>query len=114
MSGIVNFLHKIVAAAGHSLQHLFGSEVAHNLAQAALPVLNSALGKIAVTAVEQLDNNSLLSGPEKRAAAFDAIATTAKTQGIEAGTTIINFLIELAVQLVRGSLGSVEAATNTP
>ena len=48
-------------------------------------------------------NYNALTDDQKRAHAFSQIADYAKTQGITAGTSMINLAIEMAVQAIKGN-----------
>lgn len=107
----MNFLEKIghgikvaAIAVAHGFQHLFGAEASQAFGHAALGVLKSALGQIVVAEVSALSGVSNLSGVEKAAQAQAAVLDKAKAAGIEASTSIVNMLIELAVQFVKGNL----------
>ena len=105
---------KFFSAIGHFFKHLavfvsdafvaiFGSDIAHTFAVGAESVLKSELGKIAWTAVQEVQ--SLATGAEKQAAAFAKVAAGAKAAGIDAADSIINMLIEIAVQKIKGQFG---------
>lgn len=105
---------KFFSAIGHFFKHVavfvsdafikvFGPDIAHNLAVGAESALKSALGKIVWAAVQEFQ--SLATGAEKQAAAFAKITAEAKTAGIDATSSIINMLIEIAVQKIKGQFG---------
>ena len=107
-------MNKVVAAIFHFVKHvavfvsdsfvkIFGSDIAHNFAVAAEGLIHSAIGQIAMTAVTEVQ--ALASGSDKRAAAFDKIKTGAEQAGIIVGESIINLLIEICVQRVKGNFG---------
>ena len=107
-------MEKYLAAIGHFFKHLavivsdgfvkiFGQDVAQSFAVGAESILHSALGQIAWQAVQEAE--SLAAGADKYAAAFAKITSTAKTAGIAASESVINMLIEIAVQKVKGSFG---------
>lgn len=105
---------KFFSAIGHFFKHvavfvsdmfisIFGGDIAHNFAVGAESVLKSALGQIVWTAVRE--SQALATGAEKQAAAFAKITAEAKTAGIDATSSIINMLIEIAVQKIKGQFG---------
>lgn len=107
-------MDKFFSAIGHFFKHLavvvsdtfvkiFGQDIAHSFAVGAESILNSDLGKIVWTAVQEAQ--ALAAGVDKKAAAFGKIADTAKTAGIDASESIINMLIEIAVQKVKAQFG---------
>jgi hypothetical protein len=55
-----------------------------------------------------------LSGVQKAGQAQGAILLSAKQMGLSASTSIINMLIELAVQFVKGNLEAVGSAVTPP
>ncbi len=112
-------MNRIISAIGHFVKHsavwvsqkfvaLFGSDAAHNLAVAAESVLKSQIGKITLTAVEELMAVKI-PGSEKAAQAMAKIAAAAKEAGIEIARSEINLLIEVAVQKLKANFGSGDA-----
>jgi hypothetical protein len=95
-SSLKGFFHKVGYYVSEAFVRLFGEDAAKHFAVASLEVLKSDLGKIVVTAVKEAE--ALAAGTDKKAAAFAAIVAQAKTQGISARDSLINMLIELAVQ----------------
>ena len=111
----------IWSAIGHFFKHvgvvvsvmfvdLFGSDAAHNFAASAEAVLKSGLGQIALTAVTEAEK--LEAGTDKAAVAATNIFAVAKQQGISATTSVVNMLIELAVQKIHGEFGPDPAAAS--
>jgi hypothetical protein len=111
-------MDKFFSAIGHFFKHaavfiadgfvkIFGPDAAHNFAAGAVAILETDLGKIALTAVQEVQN--LATGAERQAGAFAKIAAGAKAAGIDAGESIINMLIEVAVQWIKGSFGPAKA-----
>jgi hypothetical protein len=106
----MNFLKTI----GHFLKHiavfvsdvfvqLFGSDAAHTFAVAAESLLHSALGQIAFTAVQEAE--ALATGTEKKAAAFEKIVAGAQSAGITVTESVVNMILEIAVQKLKGEFG---------
>jgi hypothetical protein len=100
---IGGFFKKIGYYVSEGFQALFGKDAAQHFAVAALALLKSDLGKIAFAAVEEAEK--LAAGIDKRAAAFAVIEAAAKAQGIDAAKSLINMLIEISVQALRGAFG---------
>lgn len=107
-------MNKILLAIAHFVKHaavvvsegfvaIFGSDVAHTFAVGAESLLHTAIGQIAMAAVTEV--GAVLKGSEARAAAFDKIKTGAEQAGIIVGESIINMLIEICVQKVKGQFG---------
>ena len=100
---------KIVAVkVAHGFAAIFGREHAEAFGQAALGLLKSVLGQIVVAEVQALEGVSGVSGVQKFAQAQSAILEKAKVGGIAATTSIVNLLIELAVQFVKGNLEAIK------
>lgn len=100
---IGGFFKKVGYTVSDLFQKLVGKDAAQHFAVASLAVLKSDLGKIALTAVQEAEK--LAAGTDKRAAAAATIVSQAKSAGIDASTSVINMLIELAVQVVNGTFG---------
>jgi hypothetical protein len=100
---IGHFFHNAGVFVSELFVKIFGEDAAHNLAAAAEGILKTELGKIAWTAVQEAE--ALAAGTDKKAAAFAAILSATKAAGIEAKDSIINMLIELCVQKIKGSFG---------
>lgn len=67
------------------------------------PVIVGALKDIAVQAVTSVGSISTLTNAEKRAQAFAQIAAQAKQEGIQVGESMINLVLEMAVQSIKGN-----------
>lgn len=111
-------MNKIIAAISHFVKHcavfvsdtfvkVFGSDIAQNFASAAEGLIHSAIGQIVMAAVQEVQH--LATGEEKYAAAFAKITTAAQGAGIIVGESIINLLIEICVQRVKGNFGPTAA-----
>lgn len=100
---IGSFFKAIGKGIGHVFVALFGSDAAKKLAAAAEALFKTALGALALDAVDFVQNANPLSGDaEKRDAAAKKLASDAKAQGISVSDSIINLLIELAVNALKG------------
>lgn len=102
-SAIGHFFKNVEVTVSDAFVKLFGADAAHNLAVAAEGILKTDLGKIAWTVVNEVE--AMAAGTEKQAAAFSKIVTSATAAGIDAKGSIVNLLIELAVQKLKGSFG---------
>ena len=102
-SAIAHFFKHIAVDVSAGFVKLFGADVAHSFAVGAESLLHSELGKIAMTAVQEVEN--LAAGVDKQGTAFAKIVSAAKSAGIEASTSIVNMLIEVAVQKIKGEFG---------
>lgn len=104
-SKITNFVHGAEVKVSAVFVKLFGQDASHQFAQAALALLKTAAGKIVLDAVEAA-NTLNVDGAGKRKAAFNQIGADFKAQGITVGESILNLLIELAVQAAKESIAS--------
>jgi hypothetical protein len=107
-------MNKILSAIKHFVVHsaifvkdgfvaIFGSDAAHAFAVGAESLMHTAIGQLALSVVTEV--GQVMGGAEARAAAFDKIKTGAEQAGIIVGESIINLLIEVCVQKVKGSFG---------
>jgi len=64
-------------------------------------IVLAELTPFALSVVTELANSSL-AGPDKRKKAFSKIKSHAKTVGIKVGDSLVNYLIELCVQSLKG------------
>ncbi len=102
-SAIGHFFKHVAVSVGDTFVKIFGQDIAHSFAVGAESILHSELGKIALVAVKEVEG--LASGAEKRAMAFSKIVAASKSAGIDAAESIINLLIEIAVQSLKGQFG---------
>lgn len=101
---------KVVAVGiAHGFAALFGKETAQAFANEAANLLKSSLGQIVVAEVEAL-SEAEISGTEKQAEAQKAVLEKAKEAGLSVSGSLVNMLIELAVQFLKGTLGKLEVA----
>lgn len=102
---IGHFFAVVGKSVGHAFVVLFGSEAAHAFAAGAKALLQTALGKLALDAVDAVESLSPTAGnAEKRAAAFAKLVGDAKGQGLNISDSIANMLIEVAVNALKGHL----------
>jgi hypothetical protein len=102
-TAIAHFFKNVEVVVSDVFVKLFGADAAHNFAAAGESLLKTELGKLAWSAVNEAQ--ALAAGTDKRAAAFGNLVAAAKTAGLEVKDSIVNLLIELAVQKVKGSFG---------
>ena len=102
-TSIAHFFKNVEVVVSDAFVKLFGADAAHNFAVAAEGILKTDLGKIAMTAVQE--TAAMAAGTDKQAAAFSKIVTAATTAGIDAKSSIVNLLIEMALQKLKGSFG---------
>lgn len=114
LTRIKNFLEHAEVTVSAAFTKIFGADAAETFAASAESLLKTELGKIAVTAVQDAATATSLSGAEKKAQAFSNITSAAKSAGIDASNSIINLLIETAVQRVGGAFGPATPAAPAP
>lgn len=110
LKNVINKLHGAAVTVAHVFVAIFGQQAAQAFGTAALNLLKSDLGQIVVAEVEALSGVSNLTGVQKAAQAQAAVLAKAKSLGISASTSIVNMLIEVAVQFVTGNLKTVQVA----
>ena len=103
LSVVGHFFKEIAVYVSDAFVALFGKDAAHTFAVGAEGVLKSALGQIALNAVQQAA--AAAQGQEARGLAFQKIVEGARASGINAKDSLINMLLELALQRVKGSFG---------
>jgi hypothetical protein len=81
---------------------VFGEHVGEVLTQAAEQFVKTELGQVAVDVVKGLEA-SAGTGIDKKQAAFKQITQELEAQGKGLPTAAINFAIEFALQIIRGS-----------
>ena len=105
---LVDLIKKIGHVIAATFVHIFGSEVAKNFVRAAEALLKSEVGKIILEVVAAL-NNLPGEGAAKRLQAFQQIEIKLKEIGVEIKDSMINLLIELAVQKLKGTYDALPA-----
>lgn len=111
---IGHFFASVGKGIAHGFEKLFGSKVAHDFAHAAAELLKSKLGTIVLDAVDAVESLSpTLGSEEKRKAAFSKILSDATAAGISTSTSIVNMLIEIAVNMLKGKITDVPAEAPT-
>lgn len=86
----------------HVFVAIFGSDAAKKFGEAAYAMLQTELGKIVQDAVVATASLKLGAGEDARKAAFTQVVTQAKSSGISVSTSLVNLLIEMAVQKIKG------------
>lgn len=99
-TNVMNFFKHASVWVSKEFVAVFGSQIAHNFAVAAEGILNTELGRLAMQFVGDAATAIGISGAEKKLKAFTNIAAAAKDAGIEASDSLINLVIEAAVQKV--------------
>ena len=110
LTNLKNKIHGAAVKVAAEFEAIFGKQAAEEFGTAALNLLKSDLGQVVVSEVEALAGATDISGAEKAAKAQAAILAQAKTLGISASTSIVNLLIETAVQFVTGKLTATQIA----
>jgi hypothetical protein len=100
---IASFFKHAAVMVDDAFAKIFGADAAHTFATGAEAILSTALGQIALSAVTQVQN--LADPAQRHSAAFSNIVAAAKSNGIAAGDSIVNLLIETALQKLKGSFG---------
>lgn len=80
---------------------VFGQQTGEALASAAEQWAKTELGQISLTVVQGLES-AATAPADKQAAAFAQIGAQLKAQGQSVPSSLINFAIEFALQIVRG------------
>lgn len=102
-SVVMHFFHHIEVFVSEAFIAIFGDGPAHAFAVGAESLLHSELGKLAMIAVQEVE--SMASGAEKMAAAFEKVAAGAKAAGLTVKDSLIRLLIEVAVARLKGMFG---------
>lgn len=100
---IFGFFKKAISKVSDLFVAVFGSKAAQDFGDAAVNLLKTEIGKIAITAVSTA--GSLFStNAAARAEAFREIKSEAKRAGIDVKDHMVYLLIELAVARFKGSI----------
>lgn len=99
--GFFDFLKSVKAKVSAAFIKVFGKDAAQQFGDASIALLKSAAGVIVVDAVKLIEASNPMATPaDKRTAAFNQVVSDAKTAGISLSTSMINMLIELAVNSI--------------
>ncbi len=101
---IATWFRRGATVVGSIFIRLFGADASRQFAAASLDILKSAAGQIALDTVRSVAGISTFTNAQKRTAAFTRIAQVAKDQGLSVPDSLINLLIELALQALKGQI----------
>lgn len=101
---VKDLFEKVGYYVSEGFQKIFGEAASKKFAAGALALIKTDLGQVALAAVQEAEK--LVAGVDKRQAAFDAIAKSSIAEGKSLSTSLVNMLIELALQQVKGSFGT--------
>lgn len=102
---IANFFKSAGVKVSAFFVAVFGSEQAQVIGDGIVALLKSALGVIVLDTVQLIElSNPMATPADKRQAAYDQIIADAKTAGLQFSTSIINLLIEAAVQRLKNNV----------
>jgi hypothetical protein len=101
VSAVENFFKSVGSKIKSAFVALFGSQTGEALASAAESWAKTELGQVAITVVQGLES-AAGSPADKQSQAFTAIGSQLKAQGQSLPSSLINFAIEFALQVVRG------------
>ena len=101
ISSVENFFKSVGAKIKSAFVSVFGAQTGEALAASAEQWAKTELGQVAITVVQGLES-AAGSPADKQAQAFTAIGTQLKAQGASIPSSLINFAIEFALQIVRG------------
>ena len=118
MSAIGDFFKKIgheiktgVLAFGHIFVSIFGKQASADFVKAAEQILASDFGKVIMSIVSGLEGIAANQGGDAaRALAFTQIKDAAVGAGLDLKSSLINLLIELAVNKAKGTLEQIGSA----
>ena len=119
MSGITDFFKKVgqeiksaAQAFGHVFVAFFGKDASKEFVDAAEKILKSDFGKVIQSIIEGLMSVAAAQGGSvARNQALAEIKTAAVGAGLDLKDSLINLLIELAVNKAKGTLAEISAAS---
>lgn len=103
LMAIVHFVKHAAVFVSDGFVKIFGADAAHSFAVGVESLVHTQIGDIAWKVVQEV--GAVAKGAEARLMAFDKIKTSAEEAGIIVGESIINMLIEIFVQKVKGQFG---------
>jgi hypothetical protein len=113
LSAIVNVFKRTAVVASEVFVRLFGKDTATKFAAASLALLESEAGKLVLAGVKEVEtmiaDGTLaadISNAAKREYAFQSAERAIKDAGITVGTSVLNMLIELAVQSIERNIAA--------
>lgn len=101
ITSIENFFKGVGAHIKTAFVSIFGQQAGEQLASAAESWAKTELGQVAITVVHGLES-AAGSPADKRSQAFSAIGSQLAAQGKSVPSSLINFAIEFALQVIRG------------
>lgn len=102
---VIHFVHQASVYVNDAFVEIFGKARAQAFGHAAVAILQSEAGKIALDAVAVAESvQPALGGAAKRAQAFTKIENDLKVAKHDVPASLINLLIELAVQAIQGGI----------
>jgi hypothetical protein len=116
--GIFSTIASKIKSAAQTFEHIFvaifGSQASAQFVAAAEKILASDFGKVILTTVSGLESIAQSQGgAAARATAFNGIKSSAVSAGLDLKDSLINLLIELAVNKMNGTLGAISSATGS-
>jgi hypothetical protein len=97
---ILSIFKKVKTAVSAAFIKVFGSDAAHQFAAGAAALLKTSAGLLAQDAVKYALSLKLGTSSDLRYAAANKLSTDARAQGIVLPNSLVNMLIEVAVQAV--------------
>lgn len=103
-TSVEDFFKQVEVTVSTVFIDLFGKTAAQQFGKATIALLNEGVGAIALQTVTALQTTMAgSSSSQKQAAAYEQILSVAKTQGLQVSNSLVNMLIELAVQKIQGT-----------
>lgn len=97
---LISWLKGVKAKVGTAFVAVFGKDAAQKFAEGSVGVLRSAAGILAIDAVQWAASQKFGIGEDARKAATDKLKADSQNSGIFMANSMINLLIELALQAV--------------
>lgn len=101
VSKLENFFKSVGSHVKSAFVAVFGEQAGSELASAAESWAKTELGQVAITVVQGLEAAAVSTG-DKKQLAFNQIGAQLKAQGQSLPSSLINFAIEFALQILRG------------
>lgn len=110
LSKIGHVFRVVGTKAAGILKSLVGDDAAQQFADAALHLLKTEAGALALDAVEAVAELKLTSSADARAEAFAKLGTALKEKGVSIPESLANMLIEVAVNAFKGRLADINVS----
>jgi hypothetical protein len=110
VSKLENFFKSVGAHVKSAFISIFGAQTGAALTTAAEQWAKTQLGQVAITVVHGLEA-AALSPADKQRQAMTEIGSQLAAQGKSVPSSLINFAIEFALQVVRGGAAALPAPT---